>query len=167
MKRIVLMLMMLFSYSAIAKPSSVNAGYQHVGDETYSLEFCKNESGVYDSVIIWGIMTTNAVVRIPDSICGLNVTGIRTTDGNNEVAGIVVPRSVVSVEDNAFANSQKLTRVEFLGDAPTAVGNNIFGSRADEIRLVVRRGTKGWGDPLPERWNGARISYGGGVVSIR
>ena len=67
------------------------------------------------------------------------------------------PVSLVKVGTLLFDGCTKLQRVEFAGDAPLIdTFESVFGYAPDDLKILVRKGSKGWKAPgvegLPERW---------------
>ena len=65
--------------------------------------------------------------------------------------------SLVKVGTLLFDGCTKLKRVEFAGDAPLIdTFESLFGYASDDLKIIVRKGSKGWKAPgvegLPERW---------------
>ena len=67
------------------------------------------------------------------------------------------PSSLVKVGTLLFDGCTKLQSVEFAGDAPFIdTSESLFGYAPDDLKIIVRKGSKGWKAPhveeLPERW---------------
>jgi len=67
------------------------------------------------------------------------------------------PSGLVRVGTLLFDGCTKLQSVEFAGDAPlTDAFESMFGYAPDDLKIIVKKGSKGWKAPdvegLPERW---------------
>ena len=94
--------------------------------------------------------------RYRTDIKAVQFSGGITTIGNSafqECGGlteIVIPASVTAINDWAFG-SCVLTSVEFLGNAPSNLGDGALGHNPSNFTIFYHSGTTGWTSPT---WNG-------------
>ena len=90
--------------------------------------------------------TSLVTVNLPEGLKGLN--GIGNFIGCTSLNSIVIPSSVTFAGLSTFANCSNLTKVLFLGDAPTAAGSIFAFTNATVFYLC---GTTGWNSTFYER----------------
>jgi hypothetical protein len=92
-------------------------------------------------------------IVIPDTLGGEPVTAINArfpSSGVARITSVVIPESVRTIGERAFADCGAMARAYFLGDAPATIGGNIF---ANNTTIHYLCGKIGWEYP---RWNGYR-----------
>lgn len=92
-----------------------------------------------------------------------------TTIGNNafafcnELTGVIIPESVVDVGNEAFHKCKKLSKVEFLGNKPAKFGENVFDYCAEDFKIKYDAAKAGWNDPIiiNNEFNGFKYTNNG------
>ena len=109
-------------------------------------------------VVIPGNVTTigNSAFYECSGLTEVVIPGNVTTIGNSafyecsSLTELVIPDSVTSIGSYAFWGCG-LTSAEFLGNAPSTFGENVFGYKRSNFTIFYHSGTTGWTSP---KWNG-------------
>jgi hypothetical protein len=102
-------------------------------------------TGIYAG-FIFADCTSLVTVNLPEGLKVLN--GIGNFSGCTSLRSIVIPSSVTFAGLSTFANCSNLTKVLFLGDAPTAA-STIFALTTTTVFYLC--GTTGWSSTFYER----------------
>jgi len=128
-----------------------------------------------------------ADVMIPQCICATNlaayfpswqsITNVVVAGGVGYIAdsafaycmglkSVTIPESVTRIGDRAFGDCSNLMEVNFLGDAPDVVGEDIFQATRRSLVINVPQDSIGWSggivsSALPDAWGGRRIVHAG------
>ena len=102
-------------------------------------------TGIYAG-FIFADCTSLVTVNLPEGLKVLN--GIGNFSGCTSLRSIVIPSSVTFAGLSTFANCSNLTKVLFLGDAPTAA-TTIFALTTTTVFYLC--GTTGWSSTFYER----------------
>jgi len=110
-----LSLQVCYTSSVPSVSNGGNVSYTQIGWVSPNDQFLYTDNGT--SVTILGALTEPVgVVTIPATINGKPVSsiGMHAFDGASELTSVIVPASVTSLQDYAFANCSKLSRMVFL-----------------------------------------------------
>lgn len=64
---------------------------------------------------------------------------------------IIIPDSTIDIGNAAFYDCESLNRITFMGNAPSAFGDDVFTNTAEEFSIFCYDGQEGWATPT---WNG-------------
>ena len=99
------------------------------------------------------LVGVNGDVRIPSGVTSIGSDAFEYLRG---LTSVTISSSVTSIGFFAFGGCSGLSKVVFMGDAPSMDGNAVFPTNAV---AYVRRGSTGWGVPIPGTWCGVQIRY--------
>ena len=109
--------------------------------------------GYEETVIVPEILGNSIITQVG--------TGYPVIANRDVVRTVIIPDSVIIVEDKAFANCPALEEVFFAGDAPPEAECVFEGS--ENVTVYYQKDTKGWGDT----WCGRKtMEYDGGYISL-
>ncbi len=96
----------------------------NVEDESKVEDFetCDNGDG---TISILGYNGDASVVNIPEEVDGLKVTSVSGVRMNDSIAKIVIPDSVITIEDGAFKDNSNLEEV-VMGNNVEVIGESAF-----------------------------------------
>ena len=94
-------------------------------------------------------------IDIPDGLRIISVSAFQYSS----LTSIRLPKSVVGLGHNSFAYCPKLKEIVFDGDAPEVPGGGSLYMTSTPATIYVRRGSSGWGVPIPGTWKGCPIRY--------
>lgn len=72
--------------------------------------------------------------------------------GCSSLTNLTIPASIISIGENAFGSCSGLTRLTFEGNAPTRIGERIFGDASPDLVIYYSEGATGWTNP----WHGIK-----------
>ena len=130
-------------------------------------------------------------VTIPQCVCSTNlsacfetcrtITEVVVAEGVSYIADsafahceglktVTIPASVTRIGSKAFSDCNNLEVIEFLGDAPDVVGENVFQATRKSLIVRVPVGSIGWAGglstDLPPSWHERRIEYAENASTI-
>ena len=95
-------------------------------------------------------------MRIPNSV---ETIGSGAFIGCIGLKSIEVGSAVAEIGDWAFANLENLETIIFRGNAPSAIGEDVFEYINPDCVVRVPRNSTDWGVEVPGMWYGMRIEY--------
>lgn len=120
------------------------------------------------------VCATNLSMCFPDSYMTITNVGIATgvTRLGYEafanccaLKSVTIPNTVTRIGDRVFYDCGSLMNIDFLGDAPDKVGDEIFSGTQRRLLVSVPEGSIGWdggfSQELPDTWNGRQIAHAG------
>ena len=139
--------------TSVAIPSSVTSIESSAFEDCSGLTSVAIPSGV-TSIGISAFRGCSGLtsVAIPSSVMRIESSAFGDCSGLTSVA---IPSSVTRIKYYAFKDCSGLSKVVFMGDAPS-MEKGAFPTNAV---AYVRRGSTGWGVPIPGTWCGVQIRY--------
>ncbi len=123
-------------------PSAQKVGYKFTASKN---NYKVTKSGSAPTVEFVGTKNTGKTIKIPDTVKDKNnvvykvtTIGKNALKGNRKVTNITVGKNVVTIKDNAFANCQKLTKVNINSTALTKIGKTVFSSDKKLATITIK-----------------------------
>lgn len=142
-----------YRYRDDIKSVNIFDGITSIGNHTFCDCDSLTELVIPDSVTAIGDYAFYPCENLTAITIGNSVTSI----GNyafgrcSNLMEIMIPASVTSIGVWSFGACDKLTFAEFLGNAPSTFGKDVFGYKRSNFTIFYHSGTTGWTSPT---WNG-------------
>lgn len=142
-----------YRYRDDIKSVNIFDGITSIGNHTFCDCDSLTELVIPDSVTAIGDYAFYPCENLTAITIGNSVTSI----GNyafgrcSNLMEIMIPASVTSIGVWSFGACDKLTFAEFLGNAPSTFGEDVFGYKRSNFTIFYHSGTTGWTSP---KWNG-------------